>query len=82
MAVPDRCYHCGRRGELEQHAVYDAEIAHLGDGWRQRVEERRRDVYRCRACGSVMLGPRKDDHQQFCFGVILENGAWVPRAPH
>jgi hypothetical protein len=41
MAVPDRCYHCGRRGELEQHAVYDAEIAHLGDGWRQRVEERR-----------------------------------------
>ena len=27
MAVPDRCYHCGRRGELEQHAVYDAEIA-------------------------------------------------------
>src|SRR5260221_12208900 len=47
MAVPDRCYHCGRRSELEQHAVYDAEIAHLGDGWRQRVENRRRDVYHC-----------------------------------
>ena len=82
MPIPDRCYHCGRRGKLEQHTVFDTEIAHLDDGWRRRIEQRPKDVYHCRACGSVILGLRKDDSHQFCFGEIRKDGTWVPLAAH